>query len=91
MDIAGTSIIGWIVFGLIAGALARLFMPGKDPMGWIATIFLGIVGSLVGGFIAYALRLGTHPVQPAGWILSIIGAMIALGLYYWATGGRSRV
>jgi len=83
------SILGWILFGLIAGAIARLLIPGRDPMGWIATILLGIVGSVVGGLIAYALKLGTDPYQPAGWILSIIGAVIALLGYYWMSG-RSR-
>ena len=91
MDIAGTSIIGWIVSGLIIGAIARLLVPGRDPMGWIATIVLGIVGSLVGGFIAYALKLGTQPFEPAGWILSIVGAVVALLLYYWAVGTTRRV
>lgn len=86
----GTSIIGWIVSGLIIGAIARLLIPGRDPLGWIATILLGIIGSVVGGFIAYALRLGTEPYAPAGWILSIIGAVVALLIYYWATG-RQRV
>jgi uncharacterized membrane protein YeaQ/YmgE (transglycosylase-associated protein family) len=88
MDFHIGSLIGWIVFGLIVGALARLFVPGRDPMGWIATILLGVVGSLTGGFIAYALRLGTAPYQPAGWIFSIIGGIVALLGYYWLTGTR---
>lgn len=91
MDIAGTSILGWIIFGLIAGAIARLLIPGKDPIGLIATMLLGIVGSLVGGFIAYALRLGTTPYEPAGWILSILGAIVTLLVYYWAASPRRTV
>lgn len=82
------SLIGWIIFGLIVGAIARLLVPGRDPMGWIATILLGIVGSVVGGLIAYALRLGTAPYEPAGWIFSIIGGIVALLGYYWLTGTR---
>jgi uncharacterized membrane protein YeaQ/YmgE (transglycosylase-associated protein family) len=82
------SILGWILFGLIVGVIARLLVPGRDPMGWIATILLGIIGSVVGGLIAYALKLGTDPYQPGGWILSIIGAVIALLGYYWLTGTR---
>lgn len=82
------SIIGWIVFGLIAGAIARLLIPGRDPMGWITTMVLGIIGSLVGGFIAYALKLGTGTYDPAGWILSILGAVLALLTYYWVTGAK---
>jgi uncharacterized membrane protein YeaQ/YmgE (transglycosylase-associated protein family) len=86
MDITLTSIIGWIVFGLVAGLIARFLIPGRDPMGWLATIALGIIGSVVGGFIAYALKLGTDPYAPAGWILSILGAVFTLLLYYWTTG-----
>ena len=91
MDISLTSLIGWIIFGLIIGALARLIMPGRDPMGWIATIVLGIVGSLVGGFLAYALHLGHQHYEAGGWIMSLIGAVIALAFYYWTTGGRRRI
>lgn len=82
------TIISWIVFGLIAGAIARLLVPGRDSMGWIATIVLGIVGSFVGGFIAYALKLATDPYSPAGWIFSILGAVLALLVYYWVTRTR---
>jgi len=85
------SILGWIIFGLIAGAIARLLVPGRDPMGWIATILLGIVGSVVGGMIAYALKLGTDPYQPAGWIFSIIGAIVALLIYHWMNKSKLRV
>lgn len=82
------AIIGWIVFGLIAGAIARLLMPGRDPMGWLATMALGMVGSVVGGLVAYALKLGTDPYAPAGWIFSIIGALLTLSVYYWLSGSR---
>lgn len=82
------AIVGWIVFGLIAGALARLLMPGRDPMGWLATIALGIAGSVVGGLIAYGLKLGTDPYAPAGWIFSIVGALLTLSVYYWLSGNR---
>ncbi|HXG11524.1 MAG TPA: GlsB/YeaQ/YmgE family stress response membrane protein [Gemmataceae bacterium] len=88
MELSITSLLGWILFGLVVGLIARLLVPGRDPMGWIATILLGIVGSVVGGLIAFALRLGTQPYQPAGWILSIIGAVVALLGYYWLTGTR---
>jgi len=77
-------ILGLIIVGLIAGALARLLVPGRDPMGIGATILLGIVGSFVGGFLADVLfrsadeDLGIHPV---GIIGSIIGAIIVLLIY----------
>lgn len=83
------SLIGWVVFGLIAGAIARLLMPGRNPMGWIATMALGILGSVVGGMIAYVLRLGTSPYSPSGWIFSIIGAIVVLMIVY-RTNGRRR-
>ncbi|MBL8794622.1 MAG: GlsB/YeaQ/YmgE family stress response membrane protein [Planctomycetia bacterium] len=82
------AIIGWIVFGLIAGAIARLLMPGRDPMGWLATIALGIIGSVVGGGLAYVLKLGTDPYAPAGWIFSILGALLTLTVYYKFSGPR---
>ena len=81
-------ILGWIVFGLIVGAIAKLLMPGRDPGGWIVTILLGIAGSFVGGFLAQALfETGG---RTAGWIGSIIGAMLLL-LVYRLIVGRRRV
>ena len=75
-------IIGMLIVGLIAGALARLIMPGKDPMGILMTIVLGIAGSFVGGFIA---RLIWHTdgsyIHPGGLILSILGAILLLWVW----------
>lgn len=71
-------IVSWIVFGLVAGAIARFLHPGRDPMGWVGTIVLGVVGSVIGGGIAYLLHLGNRPFAPAGMLLSIIGAIILL-------------
>src|SRR5207248_11477228 len=75
----GMNILGWIVFGLIAGAIARLLMPGRQPMGIILTIVLGIVGSFVGGVIGNAFH-GVPFAEPApsGWIGSILGAFLIL-------------
>ena len=74
------SILGWILFGLIVGALAKLVMPGRDPGGIIITILIGIAGALLGGFIGRALGFyGPH--QSAGWLMSIIGAVILLWIY----------
>jgi uncharacterized membrane protein YeaQ/YmgE (transglycosylase-associated protein family) len=83
------SIIGWILFGLIAGAIARMLYPGYERIGWGGTIVLGIVGSLVGGGLAYLLRLGTSPYQPGGWIMSIIGALIVLWMGFFGTRPRN--
>lgn len=80
------SIIGWIVFGLIAGAIARLVVPGRQPMGIVMTMVLGIIGSLVGGFIGWALAgMPAGDYQPAGWILSIICAIVILAAYVYYT------
>ncbi len=80
-----------LIVGLIAGFLARLLVPGRDPMGVLATIILGIVGSFIGGFLGYILfnkDLDEGAVQPSGIIGSIIGAVIAL-LIYRALNRRS--
>ena len=75
--------IWMIIVGLIAGLIARAIMPGADPMGWIGTIVLGIVGSFVGGFLA-GMIFG-HPAgagfEPSGIVGSIIGALIVLFIY----------
>lgn len=80
------NIIGWLLFGLIVGAIAKFLMPGRDPGGWIVTILLGIAGSFVGGFLASTL-LGSDN-QAAGWIGSIIGAMVLLLIYRMIVGRR---
>jgi len=85
------NILSWIVVGLIAGALARLIMPGRDPMGIIATIILGIVGSLVGGLVSMAIwRNNTSVFQGSGLLLSILGAILVLWIYRM-TRSRSTV
>lgn len=85
-------IIGLIIVGLIAGFLARLLVPGRDPMGIGATIVLGIVGSFVGGFLADALFRSDAEDRgfgPAGLIGSIIGAVIVLLVYNAMTHRRN--
>jgi uncharacterized membrane protein YeaQ/YmgE (transglycosylase-associated protein family) len=74
------SILGWIVFGLIVGVVAKLLMPGKDPGGVVVTILLGIVGALVGGFIGRALGL-YPPGHPTGFIMATLGAILLLFVY----------
>ena len=78
-------IIGWIVLGLIAGAIAKLIMPGRDPGGIIVTILLGIAGSLLGGFL-----FGGSDGR-VGIIGSIVGALILLGIYRLIVGRRTVV
>ena len=76
------SFIWWLIIGLIAGALARLIMPGKDPMGIIATMLLGIVGSILGGLVSMAIwRNQGEGFQPAGFLFSILGAILVLWIW----------
>jgi uncharacterized membrane protein YeaQ/YmgE (transglycosylase-associated protein family) len=84
------TILGWIVFGLIAGFIARAIVPGKDDIGILRTILLGIVGSVVGGLIFGLLTGGLRGFEPTGWIGSIIGAVIVLVIYNRVTGRKSR-
>jgi uncharacterized membrane protein YeaQ/YmgE (transglycosylase-associated protein family) len=84
------SIIGWAIFGLIAGAIAKLIMPGKDPGGWFITMLLGIAGSLLGGFIGRALW-GSSGVTGWGigsWLLAIGGSCLLLLIYRMVMGRR---
>lgn len=81
-------IIVWLVVGAIAGALARVLVPGRDPMGWLGTLALGLVGSLIGGFLGHLVASGDDDFSPAGLIGSIVGAIIAL-LVYRAVSRRS--
>jgi uncharacterized membrane protein YeaQ/YmgE (transglycosylase-associated protein family) len=71
------SIIGWILFGLIVGVVAKLIMPGRDPGGMIMTILLGIVGALIGGFIGRMLGWYGEG-DPVGFIMAVIGAIVVL-------------
>ena len=85
------SLIGWIVLGLVAGALARLLHPGQDAMGVASTIVLGVLGSLLGGGAAYLLKLGTSPYEPSGWILATVGALVLLAFGWFGSRSRATV
>ena len=74
------AILSWILFGLVVGVIAKLLMPGRDPGGFIVTILLGIAGALFGGFIGRAMGFYGEN-QGAGWIMSILGAIVLLVLY----------
>jgi uncharacterized membrane protein YeaQ/YmgE (transglycosylase-associated protein family) len=80
-------IIGTIIIGLIVGGIAKLLMPGKDPGGCIITILLGLAGSFIAGYLGQAL--GLYKVgAPAGFIGSVIGAMILLLIYRMVVGRK---
>jgi uncharacterized membrane protein YeaQ/YmgE (transglycosylase-associated protein family) len=81
------SLIGWIVFGAVIGGLARLIMPGRDPMGCLMTVLLGIAGSVAGGLLL-GILVGGRSTDPAGWIGSVLGALLLLWLYRRYAGPR---
>lgn len=81
-------ILTWIIFGLIAGAIAKAIHPGNDPGGWIVTIIIGIVGSFLGGAIGtYVLGWGDVDSfwSPRSWLLAIGGSVLLLFLYRMVT------
>jgi uncharacterized membrane protein YeaQ/YmgE (transglycosylase-associated protein family) len=73
-------ILGWIIFGLIVGIIAKLLMPGKDPGGFVITILLGIAGALLGGWIGRAMGLYTEG-EGAGFFMALLGSILLLALY----------
>jgi len=88
-----TFILYLIVVGIVAGYLARLLVPGRDPMSFVQTALLGIAGSFIGGFLGYVIfgeDFNEGALQPAGFIGSIIGAIIALLIYRAVTTSRGR-
>jgi uncharacterized membrane protein YeaQ/YmgE (transglycosylase-associated protein family) len=83
-----SGIIGTLIIGLVIGAVAKLLMPGRDPGGCIITILLGIAGSFVAGYLGQAIGW-YQSGQPAGFIASVIGAMLLLLLYRLIIGRRA--
>jgi uncharacterized membrane protein YeaQ/YmgE (transglycosylase-associated protein family) len=87
-------IIGWILLGIVGGVIAKALLPGNDPGGLIITVIIGIVGALLGGFLARALGLG-DPIDEffdvSTWLAAIIGSMILLVIYRAVTARRTAV
>jgi uncharacterized membrane protein YeaQ/YmgE (transglycosylase-associated protein family) len=81
-------ILGWILFGLVAGIIAKLLMPGRDPGGFVITILLGIAGAFLGGFLGRAMGFYGEG-EGAGMLMSILGAIILLAIYRVAVGRRT--
>lgn len=85
-------IIGWIILGLIAGAIAKAIMPGRQGGGWIATLVLGVVGALLGGFLS-SLIFGSSSLTGffhiGTWITAIVGALIVLFIWGMVTRRRA--
>ena len=88
MDFSAHSIIWILVIGLVIGAVAKLLTPGRDPGGCIITMLIGIAGAFVASYLGQ--KLGWYePGQPAGFIASVVGAMLLLLLYRLIAGRRS--
>jgi uncharacterized membrane protein YeaQ/YmgE (transglycosylase-associated protein family) len=93
------SILGWMVAGLIIGAVARLLVPGRQGIGILLTIVLGIVGAFIGGYLSTMLFGPRYVLDPSGpylvetvwpgWLMSILGATLVLGIAVAASGSRS--
>jgi uncharacterized membrane protein YeaQ/YmgE (transglycosylase-associated protein family) len=85
-------IIGWILLGLLAGAIAKAILPGDDPGGFIVTTLIGIAGAIVGGLIASALNVGDIDefFDLGTWLIAIGGSLLLLLAYRAITGGRNR-
>ena len=81
-------ILSWIVFGLIAGSMAKLLMPGRDPGGWIVTILLGIGGAVVGGMLSTAFGLGAMSGFDLRSLMIAIGGSLVLLIGYRLVAGR---
>jgi uncharacterized membrane protein YeaQ/YmgE (transglycosylase-associated protein family) len=86
-------IIGWIILGLLAGAIAKAILPGDDPGGIIVTTIIGIVGAIVGGLIASALNIGDLDefFDIGTWIIAILGSLLLLVVYRAVVGRRGAV
>lgn len=87
---APVGIIGWIILGLLAGAIAKAILPGDDPGGIVVTMLIGIAGAIVGGLIASALNVGElgEFFDIGTWIIAILGALLLLVAYRLAIGRR---
>lgn len=85
------TIIGFLIAGLIIGALARLIKPGKQNLGWIATLLLGVAGSVIGGIIASAIGTGDiFELNVLGFIVAVIAAVLLIGVAESLSGRKNR-
>jgi uncharacterized membrane protein YeaQ/YmgE (transglycosylase-associated protein family) len=80
-------VIGWIVFGLLVGIVARFLMPGRDPGGFVITAIIGIVGALLGGYLGRAIGWYREG-EAAGFVMAVVGSIVLLALYRLVVGRR---
>ena len=80
-------VIGWIIFGLVVGIVAKFLMPGRDPGGFVITAIIGIVGALLGGYLGRAIGWYREG-DPVGFVVAVIGSIILLALYRLMVGRR---
>ncbi len=83
------SFLWWLIIGLVAGLLARLIMPGRDPMGLLATMVLGIIGSILGGLLSTFIWGSDTGFRPGGLILSVLGAIVVLWVWRMISSRRT--
>ena len=83
-------IMGWVLFGLIVGIVAKFLMPGRDPGGFFITVLLGIVGSLVGGFLGRLVGWYGDG-DPVGFVMAVVGSIVLLAAYRSTMGRTPRV
>jgi uncharacterized membrane protein YeaQ/YmgE (transglycosylase-associated protein family) len=76
------SVILFLIFGLIVGALARLIVPGREPGGWLTSLVIGVAGAFLGGFLGRVFGLYTREVTTGGFVMSLIGAIILVAIYH---------
>ena len=84
------SALGWILFGFVVGLIARAIMPGRDPLGFVGTTILGIIGALGAGWVGHALGWYASD-EGAGFVSATLGAIIVLAAYYFIVGRRKRL
>jgi uncharacterized membrane protein YeaQ/YmgE (transglycosylase-associated protein family) len=82
------SVIGWIIFGLIVGIVAKFLMPGRDPGGFVITAIIGIVGALLGGYLGRAIGWYREG-EPVGFVVAVVGSIVLLALYRLMVGRRT--
>jgi uncharacterized membrane protein YeaQ/YmgE (transglycosylase-associated protein family) len=82
------AVLGWIVFGLIVGVVAKMLMPGRDPGGFVVTAGIGIVGALIGGFLGRVLGLYREG-DPVGFFMAVIGSIVLLWIYRRTLGATT--